>query len=75
VNAKRSGTGPETVITERDTDRSGLPVSSLPYYKEFVKGRTAPASESAQTGDSVPNAYRDQVRGYFDERGAKGQKP
>ncbi|MBC8142193.1 MAG: hypothetical protein H7Y38_12215 [Armatimonadetes bacterium] len=75
VKAKVNGTGPETVITERDTDRSGLPVSSLPYYKEFVKGRTSPASESAQTGDSVPNAYRDQVRGYFDERSAKGSKP
>ncbi|MBC8136986.1 MAG: hypothetical protein H8F28_13980 [Fibrella sp.] len=79
VRGKQSGEGPETVITENDTDRSALPVSSLPYYKEFVKERGGPASESAQTRDAVPNAYRNQVRGYFDSlppapnSGAKGQ--
>jgi hypothetical protein len=79
VKGKQSGEGPETVITENDSDRSSLPVSSLPYYKEFVKTRGGPASEAAQTRDAVPNAYRNQVRGYFDsvppapKSGAKGQ--
>lgn len=79
VKGRQSGEGPETVITENDTDRSALPVSSLPYYKEFVKTRGGPASEAAQTRDAVPNAYRNQVRGYFDslppapKTGAKGQ--
>lgn len=79
VRGKQSGEGPETVITENDKDRSALPVSSLPYYKEFVKQRGGPASEAAQTRDAIPNAYRSQVRGYFDslppapKSGAKGQ--
>ncbi len=66
VHGKQSGTGPETVITENDNDHSALPVASLPYYKEFVKKQKGPAGESAQTREAVPNAYRDQVRGYFD---------
>lgn len=77
VRGKKSGEGPETVITETDRDRTGLPASSLPYYREFVKQRKTPAGEAAQSGESVPNAYRNQVRGYFDalpgNSGAKGQ--
>ncbi len=78
VRGKQSGEGPETVIAENDTDRSALPVSNLPYYKEYLKERGGPASEAAQTRDAVPNAYRNQVRGYFDSlppappSGAKG---
>ena len=73
ISGKRSGMGPETVITETDNDRSSLPVSTLPYYQEFVRKRGGAATEAAQQKDAVPNAYRKQVRGYFADPPGKGQ--
>ncbi len=62
LNGKRGDKGKETVSFFRGAPDKAS--SSVPYYE--VYGRYAPAAESALSRDDIPQAYKKQVKNYFD---------